>query len=729
MAKFYLDKSGESQPPAGCKIVETEASLLTCVFAEGSLLVRGRDLCRWAETICHVRQWPVEELVSPVNELIDCCPALGHPDALTILKQHGRIIGDLPRPWRLDRVLEGLFPEAHNLWRGAPSLNHAAQWLLWLDETSVPAYLQPLLANMAVGWKTTAKIPEADIYTVSTANAAREFLSRWLAFSTVETTVELPAFPLDVPEHLIASASREWMPRIVQSHGGFFYELQKMRVPRCVQERVGDLTYRYYRENPKDVTREAIQALDEYLSRAQVQDLRKIVPPPTPSSIPANTSDIMEWFDREYLPYREWNLDASNQDAEQKVAALAGAFANWYLGYYPVAISSGASDLAFFKAGKLRSDQSHDVTLLIILDGLNQLDSKFLLRNIVANQPRLVAVQHTLCFAALPTVTQFCKPALINGGTPVYALERAALLPSNVKVLPENKDPCEALRQGNAGDCFIWILADPDVTYHTKADLKTIRQRVDGALKVCGERIRSAILSIPAHLHLRTIVTTDHGRLIGCSTRELPVPEGMESHQRAAWGPWGKSFPPSGVVVDDNHTVAFLNGPRFGLPQHCAIVLSQASFLMQDGKRGEEAFPHGGLYPEEIIIPWIEIVRDRETPSVICKVKGKGREGQEGEIVIEFINPSEIEIRVIRVDFRISTGPTQSVRLDHVLPRLSTKSFRGSLTQWPKRTDLARITCAARLRLPVGDEFDVKADLALECEGFYFRDNILEGLT
>jgi len=163
--------------------------------------------------------------------------------------------------------------------------------------------------------------------------------------------------------------------------------------------------------------------------------------------------------------------------------------------------------------------------------------------------------------------------------------------------------------------------------------------------------VASKIADVTDHLSdkipLHVILTTDHGRLLGTSPRCVPVPAGMHAHGRAAWGRTPQDFPASGYMVDGN--MAYLYGERFGLSEDVAIILDESAFLTNDGRQGAERYAHGGLFPEEVIIPWIELERDvvptQEVGAGIqVRITGKGRAGQPGVLDIEIANANEIPL-------------------------------------------------------------------------------------
>ena len=78
-------------------------------------------------------------------------------------------------------VLEVLAPDGP--WSERPSRDHAARWLLWLDEKTPNAALSPLLDQIAEQWALDAPSGTAALYGCRYKEAARGVLAAWLGIS------------------------------------------------------------------------------------------------------------------------------------------------------------------------------------------------------------------------------------------------------------------------------------------------------------------------------------------------------------------------------------------------------------------------------------------------------------------------------------------------------------------------------------------------------------------
>ena len=725
MRELLLDIHGDSAQPDSCVLVDTELDLVRALQSGSApVLVRGKSLCRWACMLWAGRGWSARQLLSPVDELLFVCPGLTREQARHLLEIHGRAFALLPRPLTLQRVTEAVFPA--EIWRQGPSVRHAARWLMWLDDNEPGEYARPLIMGWASQWRSIASEPEGRLYEAADAAQARELLAAWLGLSSGRMP-ELPIFPETVPAKYLDAAERRWLPEIIKTKGQYFGVIADLALPACMVETAAELACRYYIENPTDLSDECVRGLADYVLPSRLQSLRAILPPSVPAEVPQDADAIINWFRQQYLPYRQWAVQVNSEEGNTRTRGLCREFCSWYLSYYPSAIARGDERISYFRSAKEQGHPADDVVLLVILDGLNASDAVALVRYLRQNGNRLTPSADHLVFSPLPTVTEICKPAIVAGCAPRDA-SRAAPRPK-VTMLPEGKDPTLHLEHAVAGSIFVWTLAEPDKTYHSKADRPVVQHNVDSALRSCGARIVEACNRIPTHLRLKVILTSDHGRLFGDSQRLHPVPAGMVSHQRAAIGRSATAFPATGFVCDAGNQVICVNGPRFGMSDRddCAMVLSDAAFVTNDGKAGVEQFAHGGLFPEEVIVPWIELLRDAEAPAMSLKATGTAREGSEGRLTLDAVNSSRIALTVVSVDFGFGHRPPQRLVLEHDLPPLSRRSHVVALADWPSKREVVSGCATATIRPPAGPAFRIAVEMAIDSEGFYVQDTDILG--
>lgn len=729
MRRLYVDKKGHSGLPPGNTVeASTDIDFLRALSSTTDLVVRGERLCDWAVSLWRGRGWPIEPLLSPVDELADCVGPVEPGQMDQLYEENIAKLKDIARPFTLQRVLEALYPE-DALWRMAPSLSHAASWLIWLSQTNPQGPVLALIRVQSMLWKAACSGPEALLYDAYSGEGARGLLASWLCYGDEPLPIVLPCFPLEVPDRCLHAAARVWRSRVVATRGEFVRGLLGAKLPHEAKQLAAELAFSYYRQNQGDLTKESVRLLENYLLPGQLTELRRLMPPASPPPCPRLIRDVVRWFRAEYLPFRMWCLDNGDPVVAQLGAARAREFATWYIDMFPQAIASGCEHISFARAAAARSRASEAVTLLVIADGLCIPDSDAMIRKIVARNNRLSVSRNDIVFAPIPTITEVCKPALKCGCCPRDIVDVPSDT-SGIHLLAENEEPHESLAKASAGDCFIWPHTEPDKTYHSHADPHTLLERAQGAIDTLARRIVKAVDAVPSHLRLRVIVTTDHGRLLARSIRIAPVPFEWESHQRMSWGIANRTLPREGYELCEGGEQIYLDGRRFGFSNErdCVVLLTDDAFLTGDGKSGPQYFPHGGLSPEEVLIPWCEIDRDVEPPQIECVASGSARQDTLGEVGLLCRNAGAIDVTLLSVAFYFREKSLVEIVLDEPLLRMKEIELTCRIEHWPTPSELRAASAIARLKTPTGEELSVPITLDLKSEGFYEQDDILGDL-
>jgi hypothetical protein len=313
----------------------------------------------------------------------------------------------------------------------------------------------------------------------------------------------------------------------------------------------------------------------------------------------------------------------------------------------------------------------------------------------------------------LPTVTEFAKDALLKGVPPRLAPE----YPPLGTILPDNASPVRGLEDRQSGGLTFWRIGQPDAAYHFEANAKRERQ-VRAELEAVLQAIQEVVETLPPHIPLQIVVTTDHGRLLNPeSPRRLPVPGGMQAHGRVAWGKSDQQFDESGFSIDDGAGWIAVHGERFAMLHDMLIAVGEDSF--QNAKSGSEPYPHGGLFPEEAIVPWFVFERDARQPDVSITITGKGEAESVGTMTIHMINLGRVSLECLAVTLShgAQANGTWSV------PPLQETEFTVSLRPWPVKADLATLKATLLFRQPSGRTFIIEVTPSFEVQALYERDD------
>jgi hypothetical protein len=731
----YLDQNGDASPPVGHAVVQTESEFLDRAF-DTDIVVRGPKLCAWAEFFWEGRDMNYQTLHSPIQKLRIYVPLITHADAQEVLAINPAATQSILQAIDLRGILKALFPT--DLWQPTASVHHGAHWLVWLDERNPPSCAQQLLKVQADLWQDQFDGAERHLYGATNGAQAREVLDRWLGIEEASgaiveeeasgAIVDLPEFPLSISERLRQRVEETWTRRTVEYHGTYFRSIISRRIPYELKEEVAKMSAAYFKRNPSELSASIIHEMSDFLPMEEKEGLRDIVPPDIPPPLPETPSLVAAWFCDSYLPYRLWAIGRDDETVRSICRERGTTFAKWFLAFYPTALAAGDETISFRRSGRVMHDRSDSVTLMIILDGIGIWDAKELTRHIQGEQKRLVLTRNDWCFAAVPTVTEICKPAMRQGVAPRNVNPKAYALAADTVRLLENEDAALVLSGAKSNDFFIWSLIQTDQTYHKTGDARTIRDNIRAVLEGFSKRIASAVEAVPNHLKLDIIITTDHGRFLGRSERTMPILPGMTSHQRAAWGgPNNANDLKTDFEVLADGKAARLHPERYGLSQAAIVAIAEDSFVNTDGSRGADWFPHGGLWPEEVIIPWLEFRRDAEPPRVDGRISGAGVEGREGEIEIHLTNSSQLELQVHSVTIE-GDGLTYQFPVGQKLPAKHAKAFTRQLSPWPSVSKVGRLSAQCILRQPTGDHITVKLDLSIASESLQKRHADLDDL-
>lgn len=721
--QVILDRNADATLPSEYLLVETEVDFLRYADSAKSLLVRGADLCDWAEMFYRSRAIPYQEGRSPIRELTLACPTLTNEQATEIYNLLGEQYNTISRPITIRSVLQALYPQ--RMWIEIPSIEHSATWLLWLVTQPLPNAFLPMLTFIAAQWQEQASGPEAIIYQVVDADSAMQMLFSWLGINDAKEYEAFGEFPNEIPLSLVEKARSTWKYELISTHGQIMKKILVRPIPQKLKFLATELATDYFVKHPEDLSSDLYGMMTTHLTRNQQRELSRFIAPAVPMAMPNEPLAVQDWYRTSYLPYRLWQEQYGNETAHQIVQTSAREFALWYLEQYPKGLVGGSltSHLSFNRSVQLANQHDGYVTLLVVLDGLHVSDGQYVLQALQKTTTRLTAAQDSLVFAPLPTITEFCKDALLKGISPVNAPQYQPL----GEVLPEKRSPAEALQGAKHGQLYLWRVQEPDNTYHTRNSYQTLQRDVESQLDGIANKIADIVDTLSQDIALRVVITTDHGRLLAKSQRTLPVPTGMEPHGRTAYGEFERIYLASGYTIEED--VVYLHRDRFGLPTDVAVALTEKSFHTKDGKTGTELYAHGGLYPEEVIVPWLVFIRDLQAPEILISLSGKGLAKTSGTIHLKVKNLSEIQVKIIGVTLHPTIGQISKIFANLDCPPTYESKFLLEVEIWPTPQEVQGMFSQVELQLPGGRDLRVAADISLESEEMYTKNqSILEGL-
>ncbi len=720
MPKILLDCNNNAIPTAGYTVIDTEVAFLEKAVSGQALFIRGQRLCAWARDFYDGRGIEYKNAPSPIRDLVETFSGLTEKQAEVICHHLGENFSMLEKV-SAPAILSACYPIP--LWDAIPSQKHAAEWLLWLDQRESDDAFQPILKVMTDEWKSLT--PEfTEIYNSQEATSAHVLLRKWLDAQDVAFIEKFGEFPLPISEKWVTLLENSWRKRVVETDGEFLGKFIKLPTPWKFKQIVALATLDYFEKYPETLSIERYNQIARFVSSNDLARLNVIKSALIPKNVPDTAESVLAWFSSEYLPFREWQAAAKAEKSYSHVLELGLQFAKWYLDFYPKALTS-KKHISFFKSKNLKNQNSGYVDLLVILDGLHALDAKYFKDCLLMAKgtQKLDITNDGFCFAPLPTVTDFAKGALVHGAQPTL-MKELELLGDDVS---EQQTPLPKLQVAMPGSLLIWRFQEPDRAYHNKNKSSTLKAEVEGELSKIAQKILDIVENVAPTIPLRITITTDHGRFLGISKRTVVVPDGMQAHGRAAWGQVDIDFGKTGYKIDGD--LVYLSKERFGLlSEDAAVILTDGAFHHE--KYDQEISTHGGLFPEEVIIPWMVFERNVTRPDLEFILSGDGRANMPGKVLISVVNPSSLNLTLIKVELNFGGDNSYILDLQKDVPGFRKTEAEIDLPVWPSSEQKMMGKALFNLRLPSGEEFCVSESLdAIKVTELYTRDkSLLEGL-
>jgi len=712
-AEVLLNRSGSLPAMRGYQQITREVDFLQYATEDIPLLICGEKLCSWAESFYRLHGRPFRYQESASEALRRAFPVLSEKQAIELAGK-AKLSSLTVEEISTEFILKHCYPNDFLVWQTIPSREHAAHWLIWLYKNEPTEAENIILKEFAALMESKASDrPEKLIYHACNKEQSVNLILLWMGLID-EAEGDLGEFPVSLPADLLDEIKTQWTNKIITTQGSYFEKMFTFPLPLALRQELAECAALFYEKNKNHLTREILWKLQPYLSLDMLSKLEKVIPPPEPTQMPDDEELVLGWFESSYLPYRRWQAQYGDKSTAERALKHAQSFTEWYLNHYPQwLLQSGW--ISFQHSVRLRESESDAVIFCVILDGLPAWDAEEFTRQVSAKIERLVLQKKSYCFAPLPTVTQFAKESLLRG-VPPYFVSQTTLLG---KILPDDGSPLQKLMNTQPKDIIFWRVSQPDAAYHFESESKRERQ-VRAELESILYAIKDVVEKLPPHLLLQIIITSDHGRLFNAkSPRSLTVPSGMQAHGRVAWGKSQKEFNESGFEIDEKELQIAVHGERFGMTEDMVIAFGEESF--KGARSGHESYPHGGLFPEEAIVPWFVFQRDAQKINLQITMLGKAESGKPGVAIINVINASQIKLECLSVS--LSTK-TQADGTWQILPLCETK-LQIAFNTWPSKSDLENLKARLLFQQPNGATFTVEVKPLLEVTSLYERDSSL----
>ncbi|GGL18956.1 hypothetical protein [Deinococcus radiotolerans] len=708
-ARFYIDPAGGAEV-ADAHRVNSEAEFLRLALDERPLLVQGDALSRWAKRFAAARGIPTQDVVPPMIRLQGLLPHLPLSDAQAALTRWP----DLSQAGSAEELAQVVLGSSAAV--GEPL--HAAQWLLWWASAEArEAATEPLMRQLgsALAGRMSGQWRQVYEDTAEKGHkAATTLLQYWLRLEGDASGWPRP-FPIVFPDDISGQFRASFVQATAARGLAVYRELRERQADPQVLALAGTAAGEWLRHHPGELGRDVLRELQDHLSKGLYDDLWATLPRPLPPMPPTEVAGWANWMTGAYLPYRSWE-GADHAALRPHVRH----FVETFLPLYAAALNGGAhaERLIWQRSAGLGSQPY--VTLVAVCDGLHLLDLAILQRALTTHDTgrRLTLTGQDIVFGALPTITSRAKPALFRGVSPAHAGTQDPLGRHETR----EEMVAAALQEASPGSVVFWNISEPDVIYHKAESLDRARDEVTARLSVIAKRVLRLLTALPQGRPVQLVVTTDHGRLLRGSTRTATPPAGFTPEGRAAYGTWA-DIPTEGFRLEEN--LALLGRSRFGLAEDAAALFSDETFVDSAGRGGQVICPHGGLSPEEVLLPWVVYVRDLAFHLPVVTAEGEGRAEDVGTFTLTLTNPNSVPLTVERLGGSLGTQVTDWAAW--IVPPQSQANISVTLASWPKSAVLSTLTLKVSVRAPQGTAQDVSVTMNLKSEELYTSTNDILG--
>lgn len=369
-------------------------------------------------------------------------------------------------------------------------------------------------------------------------------------------------------------------------------------------------------------------------------------------------ADWLRWADEEYLPYRYWLENTGQLDNE--IGEYAGLFGDWlYKNYGELLYHS--KQMAWRALRELEVLQTHSGPVLVVV--IDNFNTKFYPDLKAQMQIQGFYEQHKeLCLAVLPSCTEVSKKSLITGhyapfleGNYKSQVEEtwSKYLGKKVKYLGTMSD----LRGVNERlhDIYFLNYLALDITLHLNENLTGIShaQTIRGHLTLLSQDIYALAEKIGGRRDLLVVFVSDHG-----STR---IPKGTTNVIDGA-------FYRTRAQDEHHRYISYSDVETRKLPSNapfdCYSFKKQtydlgsnylaARRLYRFIPTNEHAYVHGGLTPEETLVPLAIYAQATITPKPIgvkLADNTKIRVGTKLDLILEITNTNNYACEELVIDF------------------------------------------------------------------------------
>lgn len=394
----------------------------------------------------------------------------------------------------------------------------------------------------------------------------------------------------------------------------------------------------------------------------RIEKLKTLIMPARPSKISTeeDIETVKEWLRNKYLPFYEW-LNKNNKHDEDLIE-VGDTFSEWYYeNWEHIKANSNSLVSNWFYKNSKSFNEKDKISLIIIVDNLSWNFYKLVEERFLENEFNLSSKEPY--FAMIPSETETSKKCLLSGKSDYREIDQRSYEDILAKgwipyfnspefIYLPHLDAFEDTELEKGKSYFINYRPIDDALHKSPAELglsheKHINNLITDLSNRVNERLEMEDLKSNTVIH----IISDHGstKFHKHSTNDIDISLFKNKDSKKLSERFMILTDKEYDKLQDNlkFDCFFIDKNRFGLPNHCLCARRANTFKKYHG----DNYVHGGLLPEEVVVPHMRLEKMEmkfETP-LIDLIKNKFRYKAE-EIEFEVFNPNTYPIENIRVE-------------------------------------------------------------------------------
>lgn len=346
----------------------------------------------------------------------------------------------------------------------------------------------------------------------------------------------------------------------------------------------------------------------------RIENLKELIMPSKPNKVNIDDSieDVKQWVTEEYLPFYSWTI--KNKYYDKDLAEIADSFSSWlYENWEDVRANSHSLVANWLCNNSLSFNLNNKVNIVLIIDNLSWTNIE-ILQNLFSENSFLERTRAPY-FSMVPSETETSKKCLLSGKTHYNEIDQSSyekilnkgwvpFFDSEKFVYLSDIDKFEKTELENGKVYFLNYRPIDDTLHKSSGELGLSHSKqINNLLKDLVERVNDHLdkqnLKEKAVIH----VISDHGstQINSEALNELDISlfkkKEMIKHSDRFIFLSDEEF--SRLPDNLKYDCFFLEKNRFGLPYHCLCARRNNTFK----KYSDNSFLHGGLSPEEVVVP------------------------------------------------------------------------------------------------------------------------------